>query len=171
MVARVLLTFLGLACASAAALVFLPLAIIFDPLVQSAASDLPADHWLDILAGILSQDAPEDSIATLFHLLWTIGMLVCVLPVTIVALVGSISGTRGFVFHAAISGVLAAAMPWVLRSGRIVERGAQMSPAEGHLTLILFLTGVVAGTVYWLIAGRQEASPSGAGWMSSQPRE
>ena len=157
MFARLILTTVGLACASAAALLFLPFAVLVDPLVQSTASPAPADHWFGILA-------------TFVQLIWTIGMLVCVVPVTIAALVGGLTRTRSFVFFAGLTGTLAAAMPWILRASRFADRGGQISAAEGHLTLILFLTGVVAGTIYWVIAGRGERKPPRDGWMSDQPK-
>lgn len=169
MFTRLVLTLFGLACASAAALVFLPVAVLLDPLVQQAAGAAPAEHWLDALTRLAPDGDPERALAMLFQLIWTIGMLVCVLPVTLTALLGGVTGARSFAFYAGLAGVLAAAMPWILRAGRVMERGALLSTAEAHLTLILFLTGVVAGAVYWLIAAR-EPPRRGPGWMASQPR-
>ena len=168
MFTRLLLTFVGLACASAAAPIFLPIAIIFDPLVQQIASHVPADHWFDILSGLVNDEDPEETIGTLFQLVWTVGMLVCVAPVTITALIGGVSGARSQLFYAGLSGLLAAAMPWVLRASRFAERGIQASSAETHLTAMLFLTGAVAGLVYWLIAARSAADPPRRGWASNQ---
>ena len=79
---------------------FLPLAVIFDPLVQQVASQVPADHWLDILWDLFSEDNPEDTVATLFHLLWLIGVLVCILPITVTALLGAGARVRTFAFYA-----------------------------------------------------------------------
>ena len=170
MFARLILTTVGLACASAAALLFLPFAVLVDPLVQSTANPAPADHWFDILERLFWDDDPQEALATFVQLIWTIGMLVCVVPVTIAALIGGLTRTRSFVFFAGLTGILAAAMPWILRASRFADRGGQISAAEGHLTLILFLTGVVAGTIYWVIAGRGERKPPRDGWMSDPPK-
>ena len=170
MFARLILTTVGLACASAAALLFLPFAVLVDPLVQSTASPAPTDHWFGILERLFWDDDPQEALATFVQLIWTIGMLVCVVPVTIAALIGGLTRTRSFVFFAGLTGILAAAMPWILRASRFADRGGQISAAEGHLTLILFLTGVVAGTIYWVIAGRGERKPPRDGWMSDQPK-
>jgi hypothetical protein len=171
MFARLILTVVGLACASAAALMFLPFAVLVDPLVQSTASHLPADHWFEILESLFDDGDPQEAVMTIVQLIWTIGMLVCVLPVTIAALIGGVARSRSFLFYAGLTGFLAAAMPWILRASRFAERGGQMSSAEEHLTLILFLTGVVAGTIYWLIAGRGgQPKASREGWLSGQPR-
>lgn len=170
MFARTFITLLGLACASAAALIFLPLATVLDPFVQAMAGHVPADHWFELLAAILTDAAPDEAMATLFHLIWMIAMLVCVLPVTIVALVGAVGKAQAYVFYAGVTGILAAAMPWIVRAGRMTERSASITPAEGHIALILFLTGVVAGTVYWLIAGRGAQASQRPGWSDAQPR-
>ena len=171
MVSRFVLTMIGLACASAAALVFLPLAVIFDPLVQQVASQVPADHWFDILWDLFSEENPEETLSAIFQLLWTVGMLVCILPVTVTALVGMGARARSFAFYAGVTGALAAAIPWILRSSRIGERAFHPSAAEAHLTIILFLTGACAGTVFWLIAARSEGfSLRSGGWLSNQSR-
>jgi hypothetical protein len=167
MLSRLIITCVGLACASAAGLVFLPLAVIFDPLVQLLTSDTAADHWFEILSGVLTDEDPEEAIEALFQLLWTIGMLVCVLPITIVALIGGIVRTENFAFYAGLTGFIAAAVPWILRGGRLAERSASISAAEAHLTVILFITGVIAGTIYWLIAGRTRSNGTEKGWMAS----
>lgn len=169
MFSRLALTTTGLVCASAAALVFLPLAVIFDPLVQQVASQVPADHWLDILWDLFSEENPEDTLSTVFQLLWTIGVLVCILPVTVTALLGAGTRMRTFAFYAGATGLLTAAIPWILRSSRIGERAFQPSSAEAHLTIILFLTGAFAGTIFWLIAGRDtEFTRRARGWLSDQ---
>lgn len=171
MLSRLVLTLIGLACASAVALVFLPVAVIVDPLVQQVAGQMPADHWFDILSSLAQDDFPDETAAALFQLIWLIGMLVCVAPVTIVALIGAVSRSSSFLFHAGLTGLLAAAMPWLLRASRFHDRNAHMSSAEAHLTAILFLTGAIAGTVYWLISARGEQRPAGRGWMSNHPSE
>lgn len=173
MVSRIFLTLIGLACASASALVFLPLAVIFDPLVQHATSHVPADHWFEILANILTEDDADEALATLFHLMWTIGMLVCVVPVTITALIGGVSRAVSLTFHAGLTGLISAAVPWILRTGSpaaISPRDTLISQSEAHLTLILFLTGIVAGSVYWLIAARSSQATDKNGWLSAQPK-
>ncbi len=171
MFSRLMLTFIGLACASAAALVFLPLAVIFDPLVQQVASQVPADHWLDILWDLFSDENPDDTFAAVLQLTWAVGVLVCILPVTVTALLGAGGQVRTFAFYAGATGVLAAAIPWILRSSRMAERALQPSSAEAHLTVILFLTGALAGSVFWLIAARDAGLRRPAkGWMSDQSK-
>lgn len=170
MFARLILTIVGLACASAAALIFLPVALFLDPMIQSAVSQAPSEHWIALLESLFSDDDPQEAVTTLMQLLWTIGMLVCVVPVTVTALIGGVAGSRSFILYAGLTGILAAAMPWLLRASRFASRGGEMSAAEGRLTLVLFLTGGVAGAIYWAIAARSQGKPSRAGWLSGQPR-
>lgn len=170
MFARAIVTILGLACASAAALVFLPIATLLDPYVQSTVGGFSPEHWLELFAAFLDEGAPEETLSALFHLFWTIAMLVCVLPVTIVALVGAVAQARAYLFYAGVTGVLAAAMPWIVRAGRLDERSASITAAESHVALVLFLTGVVAGTIYWLIAARGAGDTRRSkGWAARQP--
>lgn len=169
MFARTFVTIFGLACASASALIFLPIAALFDPYLQATVGGVSPEHWMELFAAFLNDDAPEETLTAMFHLVWTIAMLVCILPVTIVALIGAVSQARAYVFYAGATGVLAAAMPWIVRAGRLGERSTSITAAEGHVALVLFLTGVVAGTVYWAIAARGVSSPGNPqGWSGRQ---
>lgn len=172
MVSRLVLTLIRISCASAAALVFLPLAVIFDPLVQQVASHVPTDHWFDILWDLFSEENPDETIVTVIQLLWTVGVLVCILPITVTALIGTGTRASSFIFYAGVSGALAAAIPWLLRSSRLGERALHPSSAEAHLTVILFLTGAFAGTIFWLVAARSESCRmTGKGWLSRHSSE
>ena len=169
MFARAIITIFGLGFAATAALIFMPLAAVFDPFVQSMVGGLAPENWFEIFGAILMTAAPDETVSTIFHLIWMIAMLICVLPVTLVALLGALGRVRSYVFYAVATGILAAAMPWIVRAGRMAERSASMTPAEGHIALILFLTGVVAGSVYWLIAGRDPRRARNEGWRATQP--
>jgi hypothetical protein len=74
---------------------------------------------------------------------------ILVLPPIIVAAVGEVSGIRSYVWYAGGAGVLAAAIAWYGHPASVVPDGA-----DTQLLMMLFLTGTVAGFVYWSIAGR-----------------
>lgn len=78
---------------------------------------------------------------------WAATLLVA--PPVFVALVGEVAGLRALAWHAGGTGLVTALLPWLMRG-----RMAQPSAGEGHLTLILFGVGAIAGAIYWLIAGR-----------------
>jgi uncharacterized membrane protein YjgN (DUF898 family) len=59
-------------------------------------------------------------------------------------------GMRSLVWHVGATGVLTAAIPWILRGEARVT-----SAAELHVSFVLGLTGAVAGLIYWAIVGRE----------------
>jgi hypothetical protein len=82
------------------------------------------------------------------------------MPLVVAALVGELARVRSWLWYACCSGLVAAAVPFALRLGldtnrAVTQAGANVaSQTEGRFLLLFFLTGVIAGTVYWLIAGR-----------------
>lgn len=83
----------------------------------------------------------------------------CFVPVCLVAVIGEAARLRSILWSAGGTGLLAAAMPSVLRRlARLPETGA-VPVHEGRITVLLFLTGVAAGTIYWLVAGARTGGP------------
>jgi hypothetical protein len=70
-------------------------------------------------------------------------------PPAFVALVSEVLGARRLVWHAGATAVVTGALPWIVRGGTRIA-----TPEEVRISIILALTGAVAGFVYWLIAGR-----------------
>lgn len=85
--------------------------------------------------------------------LWTALVASCFVPVSLVAAIGEAVQLRCFLWIAAGTGCLTAAMPSLLRRLKHLPVGGAGSALEGRLTLLLFMTGLVAGTIYWLVAG------------------
>jgi ABC-type antimicrobial peptide transport system permease subunit len=77
------------------------------------------------------------------------GLVVLLLPVTLVAVVAEFFALRAWFFQALAAALLTAAMPYALLP-EIVARGGVTSWA----TLLLAAAGALAGTIYWAIAGR-----------------
>jgi hypothetical protein len=75
-----------------------------------------------------------------------------VLPLLLVALVSEVTRAWGLLWMAGAMGVLTAAVPWILRGSPRMT-----SPTELHISVVLGLTGAVAGLVYWAVAGRAPA--------------
>jgi hypothetical protein len=77
---------------------------------------------------------------------------VILLPPVIVAAVGEVGRTGSYVWYGGGAGVLTAAIAWLGH-----PRGTA-GPDDGTaVLLLLFLTGVVSGLVYWAVAGRGAA--------------
>jgi len=121
-----------------------------------------------ILAAFDVAASPADAAATLVLLARSVLLAICIAPLGLAALVGEIAGLRSWLWYACCSGGLASAMPFLLRLLAGVDRGATTTEtpaasAESRFLLLFFLVGLIAGSIYWLIAGRS------AGTASSEP--
>ena len=156
-VARFLIICIAIACAIAAAVIALPILSLTDPVTREAGVLL---FVTGILSSIMLSSGPEEAAGTLFLLLRVITVAICVAPLLTAVVVGELARLRSWLWYACCSGFVAAAVPWILRLGaggrRIAQRSGEnaAAQAEGRFLLLFFLTGVIAGTVYWLIAGR-----------------
>jgi len=143
---RLISVTVGLLVAIAAAVLVLPILVLFDPAMRESI-------WIASLRGLdgLADAESVRSIPALFMWpLWNVVVAVCVLPVVLAALVGDIAHLRGFAWYAGAAGFFAAPMPWVI--------AAPLPEAESMRgSLSFFLVGVLAGAVYWALAGRWTA--------------
>lgn len=151
LVERLLYWIVGLVLAIPAGAV----ALFFGAVADAAARDLIGRLGLAavdaLFAAALAGGDPEAVAMAIALAFWTFSTILVVAPVTLVSAVGEIVGTRRIAFYGGLAGALTAAVPWLLRGG--VGDGAALA-AEGRLTALLFLTGAVAGCVYWTVAGR-----------------
>ena len=85
---------------------------------------------------------------------WLAAVLVCALPVIVVAWIGEIARTRGLLWYAGATAFAAASAPWIIRATLHLPRAAGYNFAELRFGLIFFLGGLISGWIYWLIAGR-----------------
>jgi hypothetical protein len=152
MLKRLILIPFGLAFGMLAAFVTLILFVTLVPELTQAvfgAARALARGLFDMLA---IENAPESALASAEMAAGRAGLLalaVLVAPVCLVALVAELFGWRGWVAQSALGAVLTVALPMALLSP---ARG--LSGAETRIMLALGLVGVVAASVYWLIAGR-----------------
>ncbi len=160
MLARLFLIPAGLVLGSAAALVFLPLATLFDPVTREAWGAFGSVNLFAALAH--GDDALLWNLVNLGAAISTALLAICVVPLLITALLGEAARVRSYVWYAGAAGAVAAIMPYVLRASLHTRGGGDKATAEPTFVMLFFLTGVLAGSVYWLIAGR--------GSMRAQPR-
>ena len=162
---RMIVIFVGLACAVAAGVFALPVLALMDPVTREAGFAMFA---ASIFAAFDLAASPADAAATLFLLARSVLAAICIAPLGLAALVGEIAGLRSWFWYACCSGGLAAAMPFLLRLLAGVDRGGATpetpaATAESRFLLLFFLVGLITGSIYWLIAGRS------AGTASSEP--
>ena len=150
-IARLFLLVLGLAFAVPAGGVTLLVGAFAEP----SARDLLVSGGIALLDAIFTEasqgGAPELLAGSVAFGLWALTMTIVVAPPAFTALIGEVVGTRSFVWYGGACGLTTALLPWLMRSRGTV---AGLAGPEGRLTALLFLSGAVAGLVYWLIAGR-----------------
>ena len=166
---RLVVVPLGLALAVSTAAAALLLAALFDPVIWDFAGRVlwTGFWWLwtrVVEAG--GDDFDLSDMATLYGA----AAAFLVAPSVVIGLIGEVLGWRSLAWYAGGTGLISAAMPWLLRQAERSGTGP-----EGHLTLMLLVAGASAGLVYWMVAGwsagrgpalRQEL-PS---WQDSRPR-
>jgi hypothetical protein len=76
-------------------------------------------------------------------------VVILLLPVTLTAVVAEFFALRAWFFHALAAALLTALMPFALMPD-VPQRAGITSWA----TLLLAAAGALAGTIYWMIAGR-----------------
>lgn len=147
----------GIACAMAAAFVFLPLMGLSDPALKAAGIGLIVFNAFSVLFSAMAGVAGA-SFSLAWLVIWWVALAVLGAPIIITALIGETMRLRSLVYYMALPAVLAALMPFILDWTGDVETAAGIYMArlpENRLILLLFLTGAVAGFVYWLAAGRR----------------
>ncbi|KAA2232156.1 hypothetical protein F0L46_25065 [Salinarimonas soli] len=142
---------LGIAFAVPAGAVVLVLGALAEP----AARELLLSGGLAFLDALFTEasqgGAPELLAGSVAYGVWALTMTIVVAPPAFTALIGEVVGTRSFIWYGGACGLTTALLPWLMRSRGTL---AGLAGAEGRLTALLFLSGAVAGLVYWLIAGR-----------------
>jgi hypothetical protein len=159
---RLVLFLVALILAIPAGVVTLALGIIMEPTAHELVARLGIALADLLFTEALSDGAADLVVRDVLFGLWLVALVLLIAPVGLVGLVGETIGSHSFLFYSALTGLATAAIPWLMRGG-LVQTPA--IAAEMRLTGILFLTGAVAGLVYWAIAGRtagrrREAPPA-----------
>ena len=143
----------ALAIAFGAGLIFVPIAIIADPVTRAAAfAFTQIALWgvdLDLADG-----GGSSSIDLIVDLAWVVLVTVSALPVAVIGLIGEFARVRTFYWYAGGTALVAAASPWFIRLGLHLPRAGQYNMAELRFALIFFFGGLLSGSIYWLLAGR-----------------
>lgn len=148
---RLLFWLVGLVLAIPAGAIALALGVLNEPAARETIARLGLAAFATIFRIAAAGGNPEPVVETLFLGFWTLSTVLVVAPVTLVSAVGEIAGARSFLLYGGATALLTAAIPWLARGG-VGDPGALGS--EGRVTAVLFVTGAVAGLVYWAVAGR-----------------
>jgi hypothetical protein len=149
---RLVIILTGFAVAVGVGSVFLVLAALFDPATRDAGFVATMNGIFLIVEEALGDGAPEEAVFALAAAARAVVVAVCVAPLAVVALIGEAARARALVWYSGACGLLAAAAPWIARAARGLDVMRVGSPVEGRFALLFFLTGIVTGAIYWLIA-------------------
>jgi hypothetical protein len=151
---RIIVMVFGFLIAVSIGAIFLFISALFDPATREAGFSAATAG----LFAFLEQDVPEaglnDPFTTFGFIVWAIIIATCAAPLAVAALIGEIAGARSLVWYSGVSAALAGASPWIARAAMGLDRAREASPLELRIALLFFLTGAVAGAIYWLIAAR-----------------
>lgn len=154
---RLLLVPIGLTLAIPAGGMFLIAASVVEPSARAFLGDLSLSGILSLLLDIGEGQGLESFGIFLFGTMLLVSSLL-IAPLVLVVVLGEALRLRSYVWYSGFCGALTASVPWAIRAGR--GEGLQAAASEAaqsaelRITLLLFLTGVVSGFVYWLVAGR-----------------
>lgn len=160
----------ALLIAITAAVVFLPIALVSDPLLHKIGSVLAFEGVEALITMFFDPEIIAGYAGGILTIIWLVIVAICVAPVTITAVVGEAAGIRTILWYGLASAILAGAMPWIMRvsktgspAGTSSARDTAAQAAELRLALIFCLTGLAAGIVYWLLAGRNTGRSASSG--------
>jgi hypothetical protein len=142
---------------------FFLIASIVDPVMATLTGDTLFVGFWSLIDAVFAADDPTPIVEDAFLAIGRIMFTLLIFPPLLIAVISEVLGMRSLLWHALATGVLTAAVPWILRGAARVG-----TPAELHVSLVLGLTGAVAGLVYWAIAGgREPRRPEPSAPMSS----
>jgi hypothetical protein len=132
----------------------LPAAALVDPATRQASLALAGLAVSAALGPGIADGEDGSGLSGVVRLIWTAAMAVCVLPTVAVALLGETARVRALAWYAGATGFAAAAAPWLIRAALGLPRAQSYNSTELRFALIFFLSGVISGSLYWLLAGR-----------------
>lgn len=139
----------ALLLAIGASSIFLLVAALIDPVMAALTGNTLFVGFWSFIDEVFSAEDPGPIVLESFIAVGRIVFTLLIFPPLLVAVVSEIIRARSVLWYIAATGVLTAAIPWILRGNARIA-----SPEELHVSAVLGLTGAVAGLLYWMIAGR-----------------
>jgi hypothetical protein len=130
---------------------FFLIASMVDPVMALLTGDTLFVGFWSLIDAVFAAEDPGPIVENAFLAVGRIMFTLLIFPPLLVAIVSEVLGMRSFLWHVIATGVLTAAVPWILRGQARIA-----SPEELHVSFVLGLTGAVAGLVYWAIIGGRE---------------
>ena len=155
-ISRFLVIFAGVICAAGVAAVSIPFLAFLDPLVREA---ILARLTGTLLTALGAAPVSPKAAALLMQLMHLSTLAICFAPVVLAAIIGELARLRSWFWYACCSGILAAAMPfdphpWPEADHDAAAQEPTAFMLELRFMLLFFIVGLIAGTIYWVVAGR-----------------
>jgi hypothetical protein len=150
---RLILIPLAILIAAFAAGSFLVVAGFTQPQIGGAVTDAAITTLRTLVDSLMQDGEAVDRFARLAQGVTTLTLAVLFLPVAIVAAAAEVFGIRWWIVQALGAALLAALLPWAMLPNLMTG-----APLASSLTGVLAATGALAGTIYWMIAGRGAGS-------------
>jgi hypothetical protein len=144
----------AMAAAIGAGLVFLPVAALADPVTRAAGFALIQFAAWALADADIADGLNGGGLPALSRFVWMAVVTVCVVPVVAVASIGEVARVRALSWYAGATGAAAASAPWLIRTALHLPRAADYNFVELRFAVVFFLAGLISGSVYWLLAGR-----------------
>ncbi|GGK34824.1 hypothetical protein [Salinarimonas ramus] len=154
---RLVFWLVGLVLAIPAGAIALALGVLNDAAARETIGRVGLAAFAAIFRVAAAGGDPAPMVETMVLGFWMLACVLVVAPVTLVSALGEIAGARSLVLYGGLTATLTAGIPWLLRGG---AGDPAALAAEGRLTAILFVTGAVAGLVYWVVSGRSAGRES-----------
>lgn len=147
---RLLVVLFALAFAIACNVVLLFIAIISDPIAGQATLQLLAGLFDEVLSPNQDWQSGASFMLALSALSHAV-VAICVVPHVLSVVLAEAARLRSFLWHVLMPGVLAAAMPWILR---LTLRGdttqaTNQTPVENRFLALFFICAALSGAIYW----------------------
>ena len=152
-IGRLLLIPIGIALAAFCALVFLGIVGMTRPEIAQAIAETAYRTLDQMFRAAMEGETAIIRYGQSLVLFSRFVIVVLLLPVTLVAVIAEILAFRSWFFHAPGTALLTAAMPFAVMP-ELIQGLPFVSPATG----LLAATGALAGTIYWMLAGRGAGS-------------
>jgi hypothetical protein len=148
-VGRLILIPLGIVLAAFCALLFLGAVGMVQPSIAEAIASTAFQTVDRAFRTVMEGDEAIRQFGWSLVVFSRFAIVVLLLPVTLIAVIAEFFGLRAYLIHALGVALLTAAMPFALMP-ELISGFAFASRATG----LLAATGALAGTIYWMIAGR-----------------
>jgi hypothetical protein len=150
---RIILIPFGILLAAIVSGIFLVSAGLVQPSLGGALVEGAIATMRQLFESLLEDGPPVDRFSRLAKGLTSLTAAVLFLPVSLVAAVSEVFGLRYWILQALLASVLTAVLPFAMLP-ELMAGNLLASPITG----LLFATGALAGSIYWMVAGRSAGS-------------